>query len=703
MNADLLLFSKALVSHPSFSRDVESEAVSIDGLEASKALIGTLVNNMAYYGYRMSSGLLSQVSRLSEKELMDVCKTLKSGMEHYSGSNLNADSVVLYKNFPKEVMDMSESEYWIRQICVYLGCPHDFVREEVKSRPEIDIDLDSLKIIDVCYDKKSELETIYGELVGLTTSWTDQQNTMVSYLENILSPCLNLSSYGFKKNGLSVILRHINKDKSNIHMVEIPDATDVLRLSAMLYDADVDHNNMRFGNLSRSMRRAVLAMLENSKNLESDVSMRQQDFKRLLSYLHPNDFKFKRVSAVYDDLYNDRIKTYHSDIEKAIVESDDTILKFLETRSGEMIRRFHKLYEVFGEKAVNSFVSVAENVDTNKLIAFKSYISTINTKKELLFPNGGNWSHPTSKENTKVKIAENDQATIVNTINSIVGSRITASMGQGFAFDESLKRIKLQANDQKFAEYGRGTSFDFPKDADFARTMSFWANNEHCYVDNSISVYKEDWKHVADCCWDETHATLNGGLVFSGDASNSQDPEGRAAQFIDINFDALRLSGVRYVVWSLLSFNHINFSNIDLVHGGIQFGNDKFKGQIFEPSRIHMSFPVTSNSTSVVVAYLDIVYKKIVYLDMPLRMPVRSIGLSSQTKIKEIIPKFKDLIEDSPSLYDLLEGAYQADGIPAVYTDKYSPIVAEKGFVFIPKNENTAIDEKVSIESLIKA
>lgn len=703
MNYAFVLIPQNLISFDGF---MESEDFA-DSITTSPSHVGTLISNFAYYGYKMSDEMLSLVFKMDQDAMARFWMEVEPEFKRMTGEFLNAESFVLYRNFPQEVMDMSEGEYWIRQIMVYLGYPHNFVRQSKMPRTPININQEFLRNLDtlhVCHDEDAFIAQTKQDLISMKTSWTrDQYNTIINIFEAEGESCMDISEYGFKTNALKIIMKEVTRDPS-IEIV-IPDATDVLRLCALMRDAKDNHiinadlKKMRFGKMSRPMRRKILSMLEMSKNLEEDASMRQTEFKRLLSYLHPNDFKFKRVSAVYDKLYNDKLKSYNSLIETSILNKDDSVLTMLENRTGDLIRRFHKLYDVFGRKAVDTLIHNMDNIETQKLISFKSYISQINTKEELIFPHGGSWKNPKIAVNQKVKISDDDLSDMVSAIDKIVAKRVVGLMGSGFSFDESLKRIKLQANDQEFASYGRGTSFDIPEDSQFARTMSFWSNDTSCYIDNSISVFTDEWDHISDCCWNSERAD---GLVFSGDASNSQNC-GMAAQFIDINFDELRKNKARYVVMTMLSFNHLPFANLKEVYYGLQFGDDQFSGKIFEPSRVEMSFELKSDSLSNVVAYIDLKENTLVYLDLPLYLSVSSITHSSSNKLQTLMPNLKEMVSQSPSLYDLLEGAYQEDGIPAVYTDKDSPVIADKGFIFLPKHTDSKVEEMVSITSLSNA
>ncbi|MHA3980708.1 hypothetical protein ACW9UR_23825 [Halovulum sp. GXIMD14794] len=53
---------------------------------------------------------------------------------------------------------------------------------------------------------------------------------------------------------------------------------------------------------SRPERRLLVEALERCKDLEGDFGRRREPFKRLLSRLHPADFRASLVIAAYGDL-----------------------------------------------------------------------------------------------------------------------------------------------------------------------------------------------------------------------------------------------------------------------------------------------------------------------------------------------------------------------------------------------------------------
>src|SRR5690606_12954812 len=79
---------------------------------------------------------------------------------------------VVYKNFPREVLEMSEAEYWFKQILMYWGLPHELLTEAEQARAPFDepLELPVLRLAD-----DSTLANILGSLARLPSRWTAEQ------------------------------------------------------------------------------------------------------------------------------------------------------------------------------------------------------------------------------------------------------------------------------------------------------------------------------------------------------------------------------------------------------------------------------------------------------------------------------------------------------------------------------------------------
>jgi hypothetical protein len=718
---------------------IQVKAPADASVKADVALVGTLIANFVSYGYALSESVIKNLQSYSASELKEFWKSVKPALDEITGKNRNMEAFVVYKNFPEEVLAKSDAEYWFAQIFMYLGVKNEHFTEEVKPRDPL-FEKVSLKVLSIAKD--NALDIILAGYISNTSRWSDNQTKYAAWLfENVKVKDVNLSSFGFQMNGIASIKQAIELGIP----VHIADATDVLRLAAALSDADMSlRTNVRFKNFKKSERKILLGVLENTKNLESDMAMRKTLWKKFLARLHPGDFEFKRVKEAYNSLYNNTVKSFNSEIESAIngiqsrtamapqitlqdldknksyslndlkkvvevikptkkalivLPEDANMLKALSARPGDMLRRFHKLYSLFGNKTVAAMESVVNSLTTTQLLKFKKYIETINDRKQLMIAPKGNWTKAQVIENNKVKVSDEDKTSLLKAIGSELSNRMEVVFPEGVKLSERTKDIKLQTNDQELAEYGRGTVFDIPENIKFFRSASYWKQISYgnTWFDNGWNFFNEDWKALGTCCWN-VHSFGHKAAIFSGDPTNSKDMEGRACQMIDLYLDKLQAEGVRYAVWNVLAFSRISFSEAEDVLATLQMGEEPMEGGLYEPSRAQMVFPLKGDNMTKYIAYIDVKERKLVYMDANLNGNVQSAH-SNEGILADKMPAFMEYLETLPSVYDLVSYAKEGS-VPVVYSDKEMEIKEGKAYVFKP--ENTANEfEKIDINSLL--
>jgi hypothetical protein len=656
---------------------------------ATEPMVATVLSNLAYYGFIPSMDTFEALRGLSDKEIKDFWKTIEPDFKEITGANRNMDNFVVYKNFPKEVLDMTSSRYWFNQIMMYWGAPNELFTEEVQPRESLK-EKTSLKVLSL--SDNDTLSHIWQQIKQLPMRWNDNQTKHAQYLSQVLpSQTIMLDEFSFKENGINTI---VNVRKNNPHLsFEIKDATDVLRLAAGLSEGDVAlRENVKFKKFARPLRRQLLVMLENSNNLEEDLSSRQDTWKRLLANLHPGDYKLPRVQQAYDSLYQNKLKSFSARVENAVVKKDENTLEMLKSRPGDFLRRLHKMYGTFGTKAVKAFVEVVPQLDTIQLLKLDNYLLTINDRKSLIYPPKGNWTKAQVAQNNKVAFTFEDKHLLREAIDGEIKSRLDREFPQGVNLDLNTDKIKLQTNDQKLASYGRGTEFDIPEKMQFIRTASYWENKSHgnTWFDNGWNFFDNSWNPMGTCCWNSHQ--FSDSAIFSGDPTNSKDLKGRACQMIDLYLDKLEQQGVTYAVWNILCYSHISFANAQEVLATLQWGEEAQKGNLYEPARAQMVFPVEGDNLTKYIAYIDIPNRKLVYMDANFYGHVQS-ATENLGILSEKMPAYVEYLKSLPSVADLFSHATEGEMPVLYYDDKQAIAQGTQAYVFKPVNTSNDFEQ----------
>ncbi len=672
---------------------------SCDG-KAGEQAVATVLMNLAYYGKALSVDAYKALTKLGAKELGAWWVEVEKELKEITGANRKIDDFVVYKNFPSEVLEKSAAEYWIPQILMYWGFPNEMFTQDVKPREKMN---EKKRPLVLHLAKSNTLKDILDSLLKSPARWKEEELQDVLFLTGSYEP--NLTLVAFKENLVRLATSMITKGQT----IKIKSATDVLRLAAGLSDGDVSlRTPNKFKSFKKPMRRFILSALESTSNLEEDVARRPELWKRLIHQLHPGDYRrqFPRTVSVANELYHDRLETFNSKLEAALLSKDETALTLLMGRPGEFRRRLAHTLNLFGGKAVKAFTrkSVLSKLSVAQLVSLRTYLETVNGRKQRAFPPKGNWS--------KLQIAEARpiHKQHVASIVKALGKQLSKRVPKVGVLDDATRMIKLPSNDGEVSPYNRGTEFIIPKDVKFIRTASYWKVNSRGYTwfDNGWNFFTDDWKAVGSCCWitpqfprvNWNEKATESGAIFSGDPTNTKDMQGRAAQLIDLYPDKLIKQGVRYAVWNILCYSGMTFGQAEDVFAALQWGKDAEKGKLFEPSRCQLQFPLKGDSLTKFICVIDLVERKMIYIDANLKGSVRSADSNSKV-LEKMMPAFMEYVNALPSVHDLFrESVSDKSDTHILYSDKDTKLAGESAYVFRPENKENKY-KSVDINSLL--
>lgn len=643
-----------------------------------KEAIATILMNLSYYGKALSMDAYLAICKLGPTDLASWWSEVETELKVLSGANLKMGDFVVYKNFPAEVLEKTEAEYWIPQILMYWGFPKSYFTEEVKPRDKMS---EQPKCIVLKRAGKNTERDILNSLCAAPARWKDEEFADVLLLSQELP--INFGKVGFKENLVKVAAFFMENGRK----IKIDTATDVLRLAAGLSDGDVAlREKFKFKSFSKPARRFLLSTLEGCLNLAEDVARRPELWKRFLHNLHAGDYAkaYPLVCEVYDQLYKGKTYTFNAQIERLLSAKDDSVLHILSARPGDFRRRLVHTLDLFGDKAAKAFVkdAVITKLTTHQAVTLRTYLQTVNGRFNRCFPPKGNWG--------KLQIGEARwvESKHVNLISGALGSLLGSRLPGIKHLDPATAKIKLPSNDGEVSSFNRGTRFPIPDGIQFVRTGSYWkvSGGRTIWFDNGWNFFDTNWKSQGSIAWNAPNFK-NGAAAFSGDPLSSQDVEGRACQVIDLYLDKLAAQGVRYAVWNVLCFSGIPFSQAEEVFSTLQWGENAQKGKLFEPSRAQLSFPLTGESKTKYICLIDLKTREMVYLDANLRGNVQSAN-SNGGILEKIMPAFMEYVESLPSVHDLFaESVDESSDIHVLYSDKDTEIKNGSAYVFRPENK----------------
>lgn len=709
-----LTTQQIFISHGYLSMPGTPSTLPLSGLMENTRLL-TVISNLSYYGYVPSIEAIRQLLSLTEKELISFWKDAEVALKELTAANRKMGDFVVYKNFPREVLEMSQAEYWCKQILMYWGLDKELFVEPVAERPAL-AGFQNRKVLHLA--DANTLNTIWTNLLVNKARWSAPQQEYAKFLLPHLSVNhLDVDNIAFKENAIQLVSHLL--DVCPAASAAVNNATDVLRLAALRSEADVAlRQPIKFKSFSRKERRFLCLLLQNSKNLESDMAERPALFKLLLRRLHPGDFKtLPRLHQAYNSLYQGQLVSFASKVEAGIKAQDPVVLEVLRGRPGDYARRLHKLYQVFGQIAINGFIPVMDRLSNHQLVKLVKYAETANHRTMFTCPPKGNWTKLQLVPNTKKEFTSEALSALRTGAAAIIRDRLQKLIPAGVDLDLNTDLIKLQTNDQELASYGRGTSFPIPAEVTFLRTASYWENDPKLGVtwyDNGWNFFDANWHDKGNVCWSSTalgrgfrdeYYTKNRkhtsqAAVFSGDPVNSKELKGRACQLVDLYIDRLLEMGIRYAVWNILCFSRKTFSEATgEVLATLQWGEQPATGNLYEPARAQLVFPLKGKSMTKFIAYIDLEKRQLVYMDANLKGSTSGAGANSATLSKQM-PAFTEYLNSLPSVADLMLYADKGT-VPMVYSDKDRAISDNQpAYVFRPENNSNQF-QPVSIEKLL--
>lgn len=677
LNATNILLRHNLIAFP---QPLESRVTGDDA-------IATVLMNLSYYGRGLSVEGYKVLRQLAPEQLGNWWVSVEAELKDITGADRKMGDFVVYKNFPKEVLDKDAAAYWIPQILMYWGFPKDIFTDPVVPRPKMDKQppVTVLKLA-----KKDSLKSILDSHVQSPARWKDQEFQEVLFLSDTLP--VNFAKLAFKENLVKLATHFMTSGRK----VNITTATDVLRLAAGLSDGDVSlRTKFKFKSFKKPMRRFLLSILEGCANLEEDVARRPELFKRLFHNLHAGDFKrsYPRVIKVMDDLYKDRLVTFNGKVESMLLDKNPEVLDVLSTRPGDFRRRLVHTLNLFGKRAAQAFTSadVLSKLTVNQLVATRSFLGMVNERKSRIFPPKGNWS--LAKMGAPRPVAKSSLKVVDKALAAALAARVPA-VG---VLDPATSKVKLPNNGEE-GPFTRGTVFPIPEGTDFIRTASYWNVSARSYTwfDNGWNFFDQNWNPVGACCWSQPKFPGNRwdqkandpktGAVFSGDPTIAT---GKACQMIDLYPEQLRAAGVRYAVWSVLCYSGMTFNKAEEVFAAFQWGKDANKGKLFEPARCQLAIPLKGEQLTKYVVLIDLDKNEMIYLDAGLKSSVRSAEQNGPL-LQKNLPAFMEYIKALPSVHDLFrESVDESSKTQILYSDKDAELKGGSAYVFRQENKES--------------
>ena len=621
---------------------ISSEAVQDTSSTLNIAYLGSFLKNLESLGYTLSVDAIKALSNVSVNTCSIVYNSIVNQLRTMTGANRSW--VPMYRNFPQQVMEVSDAELYVTAMMHYIG---DLIGlrimpdHEKKARFPL-IGNYNLKVINL--GTEVEFRSMMKNLMGAKTSISEtDKEDITSVIKHFGNNVIDMlpSEVTHKENLAyiaSVLLAYTNLTSKITSMFN--SVTDVLRLATAMSNGDVSlATNTKFRNFTRSERKAFMEMINSMNNVQEDMLRNKGRWIRLSERLHPSEDRYLKygvaVTAFNALREGDKISTFGGVVETALVSKDIKVaVSKLKRRPGELARRLDHLLRISKTRTeqnmvVDAFISVTEKVATPVLLQVMSHFNHRNSDGlRVIFPKG-NVANVMALENDLPVISESICLQIVSACENAMRTRFSSLEPMGKVYIDSSMKGMIVPFSQRSASRTlrtivRGSRIKLEEGKNTARFFLWWhdLDNGRVDVDLSAMMYNSDWNYVDHISYTNLRSQYDGVIAcHSGDITSA--PEG-ACEFIDIDLDSVARNGGQYIVMNVISFTGQKFSEMPECFAGWMMRTAPQSGEIFDAKTVQNKIDLTSESRFSIPLVIDVVNREIIWGDLALNKDPRS-------------------------------------------------------------------------------
>jgi len=629
-----------------------NQSVGIDvGTENNVAIAMSMNANMMQLGFIMSDELSKAVSSMSVTAITELYNHLIPILEQMKGAHVK--HVPMYKNFPQEVMDMSQCELFINAILHYWSAG-----QWKPESPDVarDFAFENHKFNTISLSKMGDFANIFTRLVTSNDSISaSDRETVIWFMDNMVDLPIP-TEIPFKENMCVVAGYMLERDIDVTSFVKT--TTDVLRIATYLSGGDISlADNTRYMKFSRPMRRTLIALLEPVISAE-DVNRHRNKWVKLFHVLHVGDYSQKIYDIAKTFRENKRIVTFNTRVEAAIKQKDvNTAVSLLVTRPGDFARRVDHLIRLSDRKKgaiIEAFLTVADQVDTRVLTQLLGNlkIRSVDNDHKIVFPKG-NVQRAIKVDTVTKKISTVMVNKLANGIIDVLESRFAKLDKMGKVWvdpmldDCPLPTAQRSASDSLFT-VGRGTKLPLGGDKNTLRMFIYWKGQD---IDLSATMYDETFNLIERISYTQLKSE-SFQACHSGDVTRA--PNG-ASEFIDITIDGALAKGARYVAMNVLVYSGPSFAEHEECFAGWMTRSEPQSNEIYDAKTVEQKVDLRNATKNCIPVIFDLQERKAIWADLA---TARRIGYggnnveSNRASIEETVEAIVTM-KNKLSLYEL--------------------------------------------------
>jgi len=643
--------------------------------------LATLIKKFEGYGYIFSKELAIDISKEERNVIIDKLKSVIKVIEDFKSDK---NYTVFYKNFPDEVINMSEVDLYINQILHYwIGYlpsnNENIIKEDVE--PSKLVKARELNLID-----DEMIEKLFIDLLSSNVTLSEQYLDDVCVLTNnkSIKELEKYMEYIQMKETLTTVSSYILK-KEGVLIGNFKTATDILRLIAKISGDELNNKHIHFAYFSRTELSQLMTKLENLQNPMPDIKRYSKPWHTFFKlYAKKINFnKYPKVRKVADMLFGDiSYMTERGKINEKIKrlpimseEELDNFVKEYIVFYGDYVREILSLLNKAKENQYEKLLLGLENcVDkVNTRVLFQLYDRIINLKaKDKTVPRLVNSKGKWRRLRESISLSDELLNRVLQIVEDGIKTQLKEKENLGKVYiDEDYKNIMLTTSEKdsnvSLRPMTRGSRIKFNPNAEVLRFFVAWKNLDEKTLKELNTIYDRVDVDLSALTFNENlefndvvayYNQKKSGFAFSGDITNA--PEG-ALEYIDVfDLERLKKKGNRYILMQIRSYNGYTFEEINSVYAGVMELTSieaKEKKNMYSTA-ITEGFQIVSSERTTNTILVDL--KKFEYIWLDMNMDSYKLDIFQNALNYEEIPYLNDMLryfsrKQYVTMYDLLK------------------------------------------------
>lgn len=642
---------------------------ALNDIQDNRIMVSTVQAHLMQYAYMLDEDAFEALSKSDASFIQNFHDETISYLKEITGGKKNFTA--LYKNFPQEVMSLSDSELFWNAIRHYWS---NGTWEPKSPDMERQVKFEKIKYNMLKAGSEQDFLNIFTTLVSVNTSLTPTDLDIVKwFVEN--STLVFPDAIPFKENLCTLAGMGLD--------VPVKTTTDVLRIAVHLSGGDIslpkvpaalvktnrwssaksynyDRDAFRFKKFTRKERKYLLGLLEKTNCDTREMILRDQRWIRLGEILHPGEYKnqYPRAFEAFNKIRNEKVESWYGQLNKAFSKSLEAGLAVLSQRPGEFVRRIDYLVRTYTKQLdviLNAFAEVSKTASNKVLFEvydhFEKRAEPIHNRSIMI---------KGSRKRTELPDLPAIKPQVIETIHSTIFTQLREKFTKldplgNVWIDEELKKIPLPSNMRSMSESmkpvirGQRIPFENP-DAKVIRPFVHWVDNNG----------REDLDISATFVGNQRVDVLSFSSLRIGKSCHSGDVRhrrGNCAEYIDIDIADAVKNGYRYVVVDVRNFNGGSLKSVDTL-AGFMYREHPTKNSAWLPETLSNTSVLESSSTNTLICIVDVVEKEYIMLD------IDSDGSTfARGDVKNILKSIEQYTQaPKVSVYDLLMLHVEARG-----------------------------------------